>query len=124
MKKLLSLAVLLVVFCSSALIFAGCNSSNGTITFEGQMPYTITINRTDLEDPMLYDGHVATALSGINFTFKASEEDPGVTMSIAEARSDGASITGFSLKSAGTRTAKLAYKGVTEKFTYTVTINE
>ena len=128
MKKLLSLAVLLVVFCSSALIFAGCNSSNGTITFDGTMPYTVArFDKTQYEESEAegkYMEHIQTQLGTIKFSItykdKSGTEVTKSGVTIAEARLDGASVTGFSLKTAGTRTAKLAYMGVTAEFTYTV----
>ena len=123
MKKLLSLAVLLVVFCSSALLFAGCNSSNGKIEFDNSnMPFAVALfDKT--KDEAEYYNHIQTELANIKFKITYTDEN-GTSVekdtNAADARSDGASVTGFSLKSTGTRTAKIAYKGVTASFTYTV----
>ena len=144
MKKLLSLALILMVCCTSALLFAGCDSSKTFFMFatEGSSPAATAVeNETDSEGRQVYNfdfeiytgpesgrkKHEEDERKGIKINIYDSKPEnltaPGtakesVTLGTLEAR--GANVTNFNLKYEGTRTAKISYDGASITFQYTV----
>ncbi|MBO5954701.1 MAG: hypothetical protein J6Q13_01885 [Clostridia bacterium] len=119
MKKLLSFALILMVCCSSALLFSGCNTKNGTVTFE-KASYGFKITAEQRKNELEYIEAIDVALKDIT-GIEVKDED-GVTLfkgNGLEARGKGASIQ-ISLRQDGTFTGKFSMYGISGEFTYTV----
>ena len=121
MKKLLSLALILMVCCSAGLML-GCSSENGKMTITPN-PVVISITQDTIDDEMAYIDFVDTQLKGITVIVADEEGAELFNGNAFDARKQGASIIGFSLKTAGKGTAKISMFGVTESFEYEVTIS-
>ena len=117
MKKLLSLALIVMVCCSAAIMF-GCTSKEGTMTISGETT-NLTHFTGNEED---YDAAIDAALTKIKITITGLKDTSlNITdKTLKEARALGASIMGFSLKQKGTFTATVTLYGVSETFEYTV----
>ncbi len=126
MKKLLSLALILMVCCSASLLFSGCDSSSGKMTFGQETAYSITVSSADVSDEN-YDDTRYAKMESITFQIKKGEEIVVDTISLKEARDKGASIKGFDIRTSTatgeTRKATVTYKGVTGTFEYTVVVS-
>lgn len=118
MKKLLSFALILMVCCSSALLFGGCSSNNGTVTLPSSVSFEIS--EAEREDELKYVEALDRELAKI--TAIVVKDENGVTLFEGngfEAKGKGASIQ-ISLRENGTFTGKFSMYGITGEFTYTV----
>ena len=126
MKKLLSLALILMVSCSASLLFSGCDSGNGKIVFNKTTPYTITVSSSSVA-PENYGNTKYEALATIKFSIVKDGETILAETSLKDARDKGATVTGFNIGSATatgeTRKATVSYKGATGSFEYTVVVS-
>lgn len=122
MKKLLSLALIAMVCCSAALMF-GCSSKNGSIVINGNAAVSVTISQSTIDDEMAYMDAYDAELVKITLEVKDEAGAELFKGTLYDAKLQGANVTGFSLKTAGTRTAKVSMHGVTGEFTYTVTVS-
>ena len=126
MKKLLSLAVIMLLCCTSFLMF-GCSVDNGSMTITLANP-AFTISQKTIDEGMDYIDAVDEALKTITIVVDykdAAGNEKQWTGNLFEAKQEGASVTGFSLKSntgSSGREARVTMFGVTEVFTYTVTV--
>jgi hypothetical protein len=116
MKKLLSLALIVMVCCTAAFMI-GCSSKEGTITVTPPTEGFTLFTGNDADYAEALDA--AFAKIAIKVT---SEENPDANFEgfLNGAKVKGASIMGFSLKNAGTFTAKVTMYGLTETFQYKV----
>lgn len=134
MKKLLSFALILMVCCTSALLFAGCDSNSTIIkmneTESAKYEFEIFAynkndsgNRTEQEQ---YEDYRLEKLKTLTITVytkdgQSETEDAnnkGITLAQVEER--GGKVSGFSLKYTGTRTATVTYMQTSTSFQYTV----
>ena len=135
MKKLLSFALILMVCCTSALLFAGCDKNtefmtvtNGTSTGvtdnKGREIKSFTFTQADYTDLNAYDNEVNAAFVSIEIQVFENKDSKVEAFkgTLAKARRDGAHIAGFSLKEAVVdATATITFKGDSISFKYTVT---
>ena len=126
MKKLLSLALILMVCCSSALLFSGCSSKNGEMTLPTET-IEITVSRTELGDGNInhYDV-VRDKVSTIDVTLKytENEEQKEYTGKLKGLIDELNATVTMTLTSPGKHTATVTCKGITGSFEYNLTINE
>lgn len=144
MKKLLTIALIFMVCCTSALLFAGCESnkvflvvqatnaaeSNANLTDdEGRIIYTFKFTKySDVDNEMDrkdYEINQLAQISAILYESKFKQGENATNILEGETnlkvlRSKGADITNFSLKTTGTRTATVTYQGSSATFQYTV----
>jgi len=122
MKKVFSLILILLACCSSVLFLGGCETSNGEIEISSkswlvnvacyEMDTQSEIEVAEDRELKKIDGVVVKDHKG-NVLFEGN---------LYEAKINGASITGFSLKKEGTKTATIGMYGISKEFTYNVTI--
>ena len=120
MKKLLSLAVIML-FCCSAFLMLGCSVNNGSMTITVTNS-AFSITQAVIDDEEAYIDAVDAALKTI--TIEVKDEDGVVlyTGNLSEAKKNGAAVTGFSLKYEGTdKVAYVTMYGVKQSFNYSVT---
>ena len=146
MKKLLSFVLILMICCSSALLFAGCDrnttflfvTNTGAVTSEttefdneGRIIYTFTFKKfTGDEMDRRSEEKKALEKVVVNVYEKINEED--ITKGVPDAKlqtlktlkASEMTIANFSLKTttgSTPRTATVSYDGATAIFYYTVT---
>ena len=115
MKKLLSLALIVMVCCSAAIMF-GCSSKGGTIVING----TTTGLTKFTGDAVAYNDAIDSALAGINIVVTDTAGIELYKNTLKVAKTEGASIMGFSLRNEGTFTARVTMFGITQEFEYSV----
>ena len=113
MKKLLSLALIMMVCCTSALLFSGCDSKNGEMTLPTEV-VAITVSRAELGDGNINHYDVVRAkVAVVNVTLKYTEngEEQEFTGNLQLLIDElNASVT-MSLTSPGIHTATVTCKG-------------
>ena len=133
MKKLLSLALILMVCCTSALLFAGCDKNAGFLVISGgQATGTLDSKGRDINsfEFAVYTGEQRNQLkfehdalaSTVKITLYEDETKTGTPLQAETSFGEltGVHVAGFSLTTVGTRTAKVTYKGATATFQYVV----
>lgn len=132
MKKILSLALILMVCCTSALLFAGCEGNSAYLEITGGTPTETTDSQGRTIHLFEFGKYEGSAMAQMEeerrqlgevlyvtlYTEKGSDETIQDTILLSEL--DGYHLTGFYLTKPGTRTAKLSYRGATATFQYTV----
>lgn len=132
MKKILSLALILMVCCTSALLFAGCESNTTYMVISGGTETEKTDSQGRKIQSFEFSVYEGTAFDQIEeersrlgavlkvtiYVEKGSDET--ILDETALSELEGYHLTGFYLTTTGTRTAKLSYQGATATFQYTV----
>jgi len=132
MKKLLSLALVMMVCCTSAILLSGCDKNEVEVAMLNPTDGTvqaISITQAVIDDPAdymdKYDeelGKITIKVTDVDKDGKVFEKHASITLLEAK-KSYGASVSNFSLKSAGKRTATVTIYGATAEFEYEVTIS-
>ena len=124
MKKILSITVLLIVGCLSLFVFSGCDNRKKEYLTFGSKDYSFSLS-FNVNDREGYDLDLNNALSGITINLCTKDKDGKEQVLIKDingldAYKDGASFSNLSLKSTGTRTCTVTYKGASGSFKYVV----
>ena len=132
MKKILSLALILMVCCTSALLFAGCESNTTYMVISGGTPTETTDSQGRIIHSFEFNVYEGTAFDQIEkereelgakleITLYAAKDSTETILDKTLLKElEGYHLTGFYLTTTGTRTAKLSYQGATATFQYTV----
>lgn len=132
MKKLLSFALILMVCCTSALLFAGCDNNSKIIKMDPTEPKDLVFkvfeyNKDDSRSEQeQYEDNRLEKLKTLKITVYTkdgeteTEDADNKNITLAQVEERGGKVFGFSLKYTGTRTATVTYMQTSTSFQYTV----